>query len=230
MVIDLGGQMLSNQNRAPETEPEPEPPAASLRQFFGALSPKCKQYIEQRGITNYQPYVFTARSNAFLDGKRFPIDGFIIIPLIKGNEIYGFYTRCIETKRFYTYIKPSYAGYKAWNIFNVDAEQPVYAFEGIFDALAAMQAGVTNCIALMGAKASENILKMFPHLVFCLDNDRTGIINSLTYCKQHRVVIWPYDEFKDANEMLNAGIDLKDIITNNQLTGIRATIALKAKL
>ena len=214
----------------PSMPQETEAKTESLTQFLQPLSDECKQYLEKRQLRNYSKYVFTAKSNAFLNGKRLPIQGFLIVPLIKGNEMYGFYTRSASKKVFYTYIKEHYVGYKAWNLFSVDLEQPVYIFEGIFDALSAMQCGLSNSIALMGAKPSQEMLRMIKHPVFCLDNDRTGILNSLEYSKHYPVVVYPFDEPKDANEMLLAGIDLFDTITKNQLTGIRATVALKAKL
>lgn len=217
MIIDLGIQRS-----------EPAKPKDSLKRYLGPLSSTARRYLDTRKI-NY-PMVFTATSDATLDGKYFPIKGFIIIPLIKGNEIYGFYTRSPESKRFYTYIKPDYIGYKAWNLFQVDPKKPVYIFEGIFDALSAIQSGLTNAIALMGAKPSTEIMALLDKPIFCLDNDRTGILNSLAYCKEYDVVVWPFDSPKDANEMLQKNMDLYNIITNNTKTGISATVALRAKL
>lgn len=208
--------------------PVQEKPKLSLKPYLGPLTQECSEYISSRKVSH--PLIFTAPTDANIDGKHFPIKGFIIIPLIKGNEIYGFYTRSPSTKRFYTFIKPEYVGYKAWNLFSVNLDEPVYIFEGIFDALSAQQAGLVNSIALLGAKPSTEMLNMIKHPVFCLDNDRTGIINSLEYCKRYDVVVWPFDDPKDANEMLQKNLDLYNIITDNIKTGIRATVALRAKL
>lgn len=235
MVIDLGCSSAKPKvEQAPKVEqgraqPEPQPDGISLRQFFAPLSEVGHRYLDSRGITDHKQ-VFTASSNAFLDGKSFPIKDFLIVPLIKGKEIYGFYTRSTKEKRFYTYIKPNYIGFKAWNLFGVNAEQPVYIFEGIFDAMAAQQCGLTNSIALMGAKPSQEIMALLKKPVFCLDNDCTGIRNALEYCSKYPVVVWPFDEPKDANEMLLKGVDLYNTITQNVKTGIRALVALKAKL
>lgn len=234
MVIDLGCHGASPkveraQEPKVEQEAQPAPDGISLRQFFAPLSEAGHRYLDSRGITDHKQ-VFTAASNAFLDGKSFPIKDFLIVPLIKGKEIYGFYTRSTKEKRFYTYIKHNYIGFKAWNLFRVNPDEPVYIFEGIFDAMAAQQCGLTNSIALMGAKPSSEIMALLKKPVFCLDNDGTGIRNALEYCSKYPVVVWPFDEPKDANEMLLKGVDLYNTITQNIKTGIRALVALKAKL
>lgn len=218
-VIDLGAKI----------EPKVvEAPKESLKWLFAPLSDQCRAYVEGRGIGSRG--IYTAADNITLGGKWYPIKGYVIIPLIRGNEIYGFYTRSPTEKRFFTYIKESYTGFKAWNLFSIDPEKPVFIFEGIFDAMSAQKAGLKNSIALLGAKPSQEILAMLKHPVFCLDNDRTGILNALEYCKKYQVVVWPFEEPKDANEMLQKKIDLCNIITSNLKTGIRATVALRAKL
>ena len=217
-VIDLGVKVSSV---------KPEHPG-SLKPLFSPLNKECKEYLTSRGVSSKG--VYTASANTTLNGKWYPIEGFIIIPLINGNEIYGFYTRSPKEKKFFTYIKETHVGFKAWNLFKVNPEKPVFIFEGIFDAMSAIESGLENSIALMGAKPSQEILKMLKHPVFCLDNDRTGILNSLEYCKKHHVVVWPFTEPKDANEMLLQKIDLRAIITQNIKSGISATVALRAKL
>ena len=218
-IIDLGVKPAAQ---------EPKPAAGSLKPLFAPLNDQCRDYLRSRGIE--AKGIYTAASNATLGGKYYPIKGFIIVPLIKGNEIYGFYTRSPSEKRFFTYIKEAYTGFKAWNLFSINAEAPTFIFEGIFDAMSAQQVGLKNSIALLGAKPSQEILGMLRHPVFCLDNDRTGILNSLEYCKKYPVVVWPFAEPKDANEMLQKKLDLYNIITSNLKTGIRATVALRAKL
>lgn len=217
-VIDLGVKVSSAKSEH----------LGSLKPLFSPLNKECKEYLTSRGVNSKG--VYTASTGTTLNGKWYPIEGFIIIPLIKGNEIYGFYTRSPKEKKFFTYIKETHVGFKAWNLFKVDPEKPVFIFEGIFDAMSAIESGLENSIALMGAKPSQEILKMIKHPVFCLDNDRTGILNSLEYCKKYHVVVWPFTEPKDANEMLLQKIDLRTIITQNIKSGISATVALRAKL
>jgi DNA primase len=82
--------------------------------------------------------------------------------------MYGFYSRSIGTKMFCTYNNELNIGYKVWNWFNVDKTKTVYIFEGIFDGISS---GLTNIIALMGAKLPDERLKELKDPVFCLDND-----------------------------------------------------------
>ena len=122
-------------------------------------------------------------------------------------------------------------GYKVWNWFNVKKDQPVFIYEGIFDAIAG---GLPNSIALMGAKLPEERLKELKYPVFVLDNDKTGMINSIDYAKRgHQVYIQPekYSE-KDMNDLLmnHQGLDVSLMIQQNLYSGISAEVRLKAKL
>lgn len=233
-VLETPVSWFEELNSSPETpkpseEAHSQEPKLSLKPIFRPLSDECLKYIERRGLAEFKNKIFTA-SSANLDGKFYPINGYVIIPLIKDKEIYGFYTRNPREKKFFTYIKPNYTGYKAWNLFSVNLDEPVYIFEGIFDAMSAIKAGLHNSIALLGAKPSKQILSMIKHPVFCLDNDRTGIQTSISYASSGDVVVWPFSSPKDANEMMINGIDLYKTITENMLHGIRAVVALRAKL
>ena len=132
--------------------------------------------------------------------------------------------------KFFTYIPAKNVGFKVWNLYNVDVNKSVYIFEGIFDALSAYHAGITNVVACCGATIPDNILKSFKDAVFCLDNDRTGIVNSLKYLKNgYKVVDWQ-NTCKDCNEMLNVGIDLKSEILNNTVSGILGIVKMQTKM
>ena len=121
-------------------------------------------------------------------------------------------------------------GFKLWNLYNVNVNETVYVFEGIFDALSAYHAGIKNVIACCGATPPENIIKSFNDVVFCLDNDRTGIINSIKYLKNgYKVVDWQ-NNFKDCNEMLKKGVDIKQEIEYNVVRNILGVVKLQSKL
>ena len=145
--------------------------------------------------------------------------------------MYGFYSRNISDKVFYTYMNDANIGFKVWNWFNIDKNQPCFIYEGIFDALAG---GLPNSIALMGAKLPEERLKELKHPVFVLDNDKTGFINSLSYADRgHEVYIQPkkYQE-KDMNKLMldNPNISCGDLILSNLFKGLSASIRIKEKL
>lgn len=122
-------------------------------------------------------------------------------------------------------------GYKLWNWFNVKKDEPVYIFEGIFDAIAG---GLKNSIALMGAKLPDARLKELSKPVFVLDNDRTGLLNGISYSRKGcDIYVQPntYPE-KDMNELLlkNPDLNIPGFIQENVFKGISAEVRLKAKL
>jgi len=155
----------------------------------------------------------------------------IIIPLYYNDEMYGFYSRSISGKKFVTYMDENNIGYKIWNFFNVNLDEPVYIFEGIFDAISS---GETNVIALLGAKLPKDRLKDIKQPVFCLDNDKTGHYTAIQYAKQgYHVYVQPakYKE-KDMNDLsLNhPELDIADLIKKNTFKGISAITRIKIKI
>lgn len=161
----------------------------------------------------------------------YKITNALVIPLYYNGKMYGFYSRNIHDKTFFTYMHDANIGYKLWNWFNIKKDQPTFIYEGIFDAISG---GLPNSIALMGAKMPEDRLKELKYPVFVLDNDKTGIINSIEYARRgYQVFIQPdkYKE-KDMNDLLmnHSDLDVTLMIQNNLFTGIAAEVRLKAKL
>lgn len=189
-------------------------------------------YFENRGF-KYDKSMKLYYSDIVLKigDKEHNLKNSIVIPLYNENfEWYGFYSRNISEKKFCTYMNPENNSYKVWNFFNVDKEKPVYIFEGIFDALSAIQSGLTNCIACLGAQLPDERLKELKDPVFCLDNDRTGLKNMLNYAKQGYKVLIHSESEKDCNEMLKSGKNVKDIILNNIYEGVLAQVKIKSLL
>ena len=86
----------------------------------------------------------------------------------------------------------------------------------------------------MGAKITQERLNELKKPIFVLDNDKTGILNSIEYAKKgYTVYIQPdiYKE-KDFNELMlnHPELDMQKLICDNLYTGISAEIRLKAKL
>lgn len=192
---------------------------------------KISEYCKSRGITYNPEWKWLIGKDIVIDGKNFKINDYIIIPLYYGSKMYGFYSRSMKEHRFQTYIPDKNTGFKVWNLHNIDTTKPVYVFEGIFDALSAYQCGITNVIACLGATPPLDLLKGMD-LVFCLDNDRTGYLNSIKYLKQgYKALIYPDSiKYKDTNDMLKSGIDIKDLILNNIGSGILAQVKIQRKL
>lgn len=198
-----------------------------------ADSPEALQYLQTRGYT-YKESRYGKWYYGYQDLKigetLYRITNSIVIPLYYQNQMYGFYSRNIANKEFYTYMHDANIGYKIWNWFNIDKNQPVFIYEGIFDAIAG---GLPNSIALMGAKLPDERLKELKHPVFVLDNDKTGLLNSLAYAKMAQVYVQP-DKFKekDMNDLLlnNPDVDIQNLITSNLYAGISAEVRIKSKL
>jgi len=161
--------------------------------------------------------------------RTFKTSGSIVIPLYKGSNIYGFYSRHITEKVFYSYVGPDSQGFKVWNWFNIDKTQPVYVFEGIFDALSAIKCGLVNSVACMQATLPEDRLKELIEPIFCLDNDKTGLNNILKLCKNYKVCVFN-SAYKDCNEMLLHGLNVKNEILTGITSGIMAEIKIRQKL
>lgn len=192
-----------------------------------------RKYYNERGL-DYKSDVFgksfISRTKLIIDNKNYPLENFIIIPFYVDNKWYGFYSRSLTEHKFFTYMPEKNTGFKIWNLYNVNVNETVYVFEGIFDALSAFQNGIKNVIACCGATPPIDIIKSFKKVVFCLDNDKTGIVNSIKYLKEgYSVVNWQ-NKFKDCNEMLKKGVDIKNEIEYNTVHDILGVVRLQSKL
>lgn len=194
------------------------------------------EYIKSRGLC-YSPELygrwFYGHQNLEIDDVLYKVQNSIIIPLYADSsftKMYGFYSRSISGKFFSTFMQDINVGYKIWNYFNIDNTKEVYIFEGIFDAIAS---GLNNAIALMGAKLPEDRLREINNPVFVLDNDRTGLLNSIEYARKGcKVYVQNKYPQKDINSLMqdNPDLDVKTFIKNNLYKGILAEVNIKQKL
>lgn len=219
-------------------EPKDHIETLALEQFFGSLeNSPAEEYLKSRGfdksIQEKYGKFYYGTQNIQLDSETLYIKDSIIIPLLYENRIYGFYSRSINQKKFHTFIHKN-SGYKIWNYFNVKPE-PVYVFEGIFDA---MSSGLDNVIASLGAKIPDDRLRDLQEycseVIFVLDGDRTGLMNSLEYAQRGYTVHVPTSrDAKDINELMLHGTPkelIKSNIINNLYKGITAQIKIKQLL
>lgn len=198
--------------------------------------PQALEYIKSRGLS-YSPELygdwFYGHQNLEIDDVLYKVQDSVIIPLYTDSsftKMYGFYSRSISEKFFSTFMQDINIGYKIWNYFNIDNTKEVYIFEGIFDAIAS---GLDNVIALMGAKLPEDRLREINNPVFVLDNDRTGLLNSIEYARKGcKVYIQNKYPQKDINSLMqdNPDLDVKAFIKNNLYKGILAEVNIKQKL
>lgn len=221
--LDFSGGVGFELTEEPENKPKT---LFDLSEYF-EKSEKVYDYIESRGL-EWSPAlgdVYLGKKIT-LNGKFYNIDDFIVIPLYCGDKWYGFYSRSMKEHRFQTFVIDE--GFKLWNFYNIDKSKTVYVFEGIFDALSAYNSGITNVVACMGATPPLKLLEGLD-VVFCFDNDRTGYLNSIKYLKQgFKVLCYPENiKEKDMNEILKTGVNIKDLILNNQVSGILGEIKIK---
>lgn len=202
-----------------------------LDKLFEPLNDDCLEFLNKRGI-KYDPKKYGnwyySKVSIQLGEEYLGVRNSIIIPLYFENRIYGFYSRRLDKKQFFTYIHTN-VGYKVWNLFNVDLDKPVYIFEGIFDAIAS---GLDNVVACMGAKINQERLDEMKQPIFVLDNDKTGLLNSLKYSKGgYPVYVQPseYPE-KDMNDFAMVHGCGASVIKDNIFSGIVAQVKIKQKL
>lgn len=218
----------------PETDTStlPQPPVLFDLNFF-EVSHKTDEYLESRGIHPSEVFgQLYIGKDITIDGKHFPVSGYIIIPFYCGGRCYGFYSRSMKEHRFYTYMPEKNVDFKVWNYYNINRAEPVYVFEGIFDAMSAHQAGITNVVACCGATPPDSLLEGLD-CVMCFDNDRTGKSNALKYAKKgYKVLVYPDNlKYKDFNEMLVSGVNISDIISaHNIYAGICAQVKLCSQM
>jgi len=214
---------------------EKRPVTHNLFNFFENIleHDEALSYLSRRGFDYFNSKFewYFGKQDLRIGDKLYKLTNSIIIPLYYGEEMYGFYSRNIHSKEFFTYMPEQNTGYKIFNWFQIDKSEPVYIFEGIFDSLSMRE---DNVIALMGAKIPEERLRELKKPVFVLDNDKTGILNSIEYAKRgYPVYIQPNDlKEKDMNELLlnHPELNVSEMIKENIFTGISAEIRLKAKL
>ena len=223
------------QFKEPKIEKESPVLTQDLSMYFKDIKdvPECLQFLKKRGLEyNEEKYgkFYYGYQDLKIGDTNYNITNSIIIPLYYKNQMYGFYSRNILNKIFCTYMNSTNIGFKIWHWFNIKKEEPVYIYEGIFDAISG---GLKNSIALMGAKIPEERLQELKYPVFILDNDRTGLYNSLSYAKKAHVYIQPEEYLeKDMNELFlnHKDLNIQDMIKSNLYSGISAEIRIKNKM
>ena len=235
---DVFEQFRTQSTGEPEAEVE-DKPEVLVHDLSSYMTPieshqPALDYLARRGYAynelNYGKWYY-GHQDLKIGETLYRITGSVVIPLYYKGQMYGFYSRNIENKTFYTYMHDANIGFKIWNWFAIDKDKPVYIYEGIFDAIAG---GLKNSIALMGAKLPDERLAELKEPVFVLDNDRTGLTNSLNYTKRgYNVYIQPdkYPE-KDMNDLKlrNPDLNPSELITSNIFRGISAEVRIKGKM
>ncbi len=139
----------------------------------------------------------------------------IVIPYYEGGRLVNIKYRSIEHKSFE---KVPGCRSTIFNIDNVDKTQPIFIFEGEFDAVAAWQAGIKNAVSLPDGCSSIAALdsvcrKETPAFYVAVDNDYAGNLCAENIAKKlghHRCKRLTFENYKDANDYLIAGASDSD--------------------
>lgn len=190
-------------------------------------------YLTNRGMSPSDIARFKKSKDSIVyNEKEVSLDGYIILPLMCYDKLYGFQIRSIEGKSFYSFIPEQNAGFKVWNWYSVDHSKPVYVFESYFDALSS---GLDNVTAQLGASLNEDRLSETTDPIFVLDNQNVDETARKVLMQQtklgFKVMIWPKGiKPKDFNEILKKGgkrEKISSFIQSNIHEGIKAELMLK---
>ena len=114
---------------------------------------------------------------------------------------------------------------KIYGLDSIDKYLPIYVVEGPFDSTF-----IDNCVALCGSDGDVGCLEG-SSLIFVYDNEPRNkeIVNRIgrTIERGDRLVIWPNGvKQKDINDMVLAGLNVKDVIKSNTYQGLEAKLKL----
>jgi len=206
------------------------------KEFVKIKGTPAEDYLAKRGLSQYTDLFYYCESNVKLKDKTLFIKNSIIIPLEKDGKLYGFQSRKLDKKEFYTFL-PNH-GLKVWNIFNVDWDKAVFIFESVFDALSS-GLPLNRIVANLGISFPQDLLDKLEKPIFCLDNqnyDEASRNQSLKYIDDYYVFIWPkiYKgepiSAKDFNELIQNGWNkdmIKHLILDNIYKGFKGKLKLK---
>ena len=176
--------------------------------------PKFKEW------TNKQKQVFADTNND---------DARIIIPLMdQDGNLFGYQGRSLDinAKMRYVTIMLDEDAPKIFGLDKINPEETVYVTEGPFDSFF-----VPNSIAMCGSDVDLRSLDY--QFVFVYDNEPRNkqIVEKITRAAEqgHKVVIFPKSvREKDLNDMVNSGINVKDVIESNIYQGLEAQLKLSS--
>lgn len=190
------------------------------------LSIEAKEYLLGRGLTeeDIKEYKFCSEQND------------IVVPFFldkSKNLVYGMQMRNLYEKRFHNQFfgtNPKISNLE--HITKLPEGTDIYVMESEFDRISTT---LKNSVAVLGAKMSQDVLKMLYgfNFIFLGDADNTGVKKSLEYAELGwQVLVHELDmfEFKDFNKCLELGLTKEDITTyilNNIKGSMRARIELR---
>lgn len=176
--------------------------------------PKFKEW------TNKQKKVFADTNND---------DARIIIPLKdRDGNLFGYQGRSLDAdaKMRYVTIMLDEDAPKIFGLDKINPEETVYVTEGPFDSFF-----IPNSIAMCGSDVDLRSLDYQFVLVYDNEPRNKQIVEKIARAAEqgHKVVIFPKSvREKDLNDMVNSGINVKDVIESNIYQGLEAQLKLSS--
>lgn len=149
------------------------------------LSDEAKAYLKFRKI----------REEDFKHFQSVPDLNAIIVFLKLHGKVFGFQLRSIREKYFHNHVEEGHD--KCWNvdhILSLPHGSIVYVFESIFNALSPAS---NNVMAGLGSSLSTTLLELLKpyRLVFCFDNDETGIRKTIQFTMKGYEAVVHHENF-----------------------------------
>ena len=195
---------------------EYNPKSVDIKDYCSNITPEIIEFFKSRGITEK-----TIKHNFF--DIMATINNEISFIYRKKFEVHSIKVRSIKEKRF--------SGKKLndltlWKLDFCDNAKPLIICEGEIDQLSFEEQGIYNTVSVpTGAGSLSWIdtdyeeLEKYKTIILALDNDEAGekavkeIIKRLP--EEIEIKKINFLDYKDANEVLMAGLDLKDFIKNS---------------
>ena len=191
---------------------------------------RTRLYLNNRAIFDgkfyyaekFKEWVNSVKPNSFEDTRY--DEPRIVIPLYQDKKLIGIQGRALDSSPVkYLTIMIDEEAPKIYGLDSIDKDLPIYVVEGPFDSTF-----IDNCVALCGSDGDVGCLEG-SSLIFVYDNEPRNkeIVNRIgrTIERGDRLVIWPNGvKQKDINDMVLAGLNVKDVIKSNTYQGLEAKL------
>ena len=191
---------------------------------------RTRLYLNNRAIFDgkfyyaekFKEWVNSVKPNSFEDTRY--DEPRIVIPLYQDKKLIGIQGRALDSSPVkYLTIMIDEEAPKIYGLDSIDKDLPIYVVEGPFDSTF-----IDNCVALCGSDGDVGCLEG-SSLIFVYDNEPRNkeIVNRIgrTIERGDRLVIWPNGiKQKDINDMILAGLNVKDVIKSNTYQGLEAKL------
>ncbi len=197
---------------------EYNPKTVDIKEYCSNITPSIIEFFKTRGITEN-----TIKQNFF--DIMSTVNNEISFIYRKKFEVHSIKVRSITEKRF--------SGKKLkdltlWKLDFCDTDKPLIICEGELDQLSFEEQGISNAVSVPTGAGSLSWLdtdyeelEKFKTIILALDNDEAGqkaikdIIKRLPEETEIRKI--NFLDYKDANEVLMAGLELKDFVKNSTI-------------